>query len=1116
MAERQRLDIPYTGYAATPSDYDCADGELATAMNMVLEDGSLRPVLPAGRVTKPYVNGDGGGKIPVKVIFCHKNDGWVHYIGLYEEDSKTGYCWLDYPANEDDETVNAWGWPGAWSRIWKMKANGYEHDGALLFGEAHRSITAIGNMLIVSTDKSVHYLLYQDKEWTSDDGKAGYSFRGYKYMGTSVPKIQMEFALDGELYFQTNADTGMEYGKNKNTAANEWKTVYVEENVSWDYKKTEGYLYKATVSLKKDYEYCFRFKNDIEHGGSRAYYLYGITASGEQEYIGGPRFHRSINSDSVFTMKSDYVGIVVTGCMGDVGKVVNDTYYIDMGSKSYSEDDTVLVYNEDNYTAVMGYYNRFINKYATARNRFIHPFFVRYATRLYSGDLINISAPILMRPNTGYAPLTEWNKTDSADFFRLYAFIADLQARATEEVPDEWSDIIQGVDIFVSQPLYPYSQGEEYDASEMKFTYYSIADWNDLANSIYDSAGVLKCNYNGTTLTADRYSRLTMSAALQSAGIDDGVSKNFIRIAERDVSEDNVLALSATCYKLVSLDLRDVNKLVADREHDSLGGVTGSFTMLDIKDGVLENLATQEVLADDTLSARTFAGACLYSYNKRLHVYGGEYHLPQPTPIDEQNGVYTEGVVRTAGEDISSAVDYAPIETIVAISTTEGVRYVKVDRVAGDGSVLRLVQGMLCDVWFYYPDSRATDVYIRMNRYGYDAASGTVRTDGTYLIHFELSAHPYLGGAYWYSGGLDTLTGYTIREDTMANLPGGDTCPTGTNIYVSEVNNPFAFKSGDAVSIDCARIIGMASAAKAMSTGQFGQFPLYCFTDNGVWSLELTSTGTYKSTQPVTRDVCLSAESITQLDGSVLFATKRGIMEVSGSTSACISDTLKAEDMFVPMMLPAMEAVLLAVGDDDAKAWMEAVTMKPFVKFCAGCRMIYDYVRQRIIVYNPECAYAYVFSLKSKTWGMMQSDLSSHFGSYPDALAMDADGYLVDFGSTTSITGDEDGSTEDITGVDGLVVTRPLKFGLRDTHKTVFDLLQRGLFVRGHVGQVLYGSNDLRSWHIINTSRDQYLRCRMGTPYKYFRVVLACHLLTDESVSGLSVEFLPRLQNRLR
>lgn len=59
--------------------------------------------------------------------------------------------------------------------------------------------------------------------------------------------------------------------------------------------------------------------------------------------------------------------------------------------------------------------------------------------------------------------------------------------------------------------------------------------------------------------------------------------------------------------------------------------------------------------------------------------------------------------------------------------------------------------------------------------------------------------------------------------------------------------------------------------------------------------------------------------------------------------------------------------------------------------------MIYDYTNQHIIVYNPAVRYAYVFSLKSKLWGMMLSDIVNNVNSYPEALAMADGNRLVDF-----------------------------------------------------------------------------------------------------------------------
>ena len=37
-------EIKYNGYSANPSDYECADGDLSVAMNLITEDGVLKGI----------------------------------------------------------------------------------------------------------------------------------------------------------------------------------------------------------------------------------------------------------------------------------------------------------------------------------------------------------------------------------------------------------------------------------------------------------------------------------------------------------------------------------------------------------------------------------------------------------------------------------------------------------------------------------------------------------------------------------------------------------------------------------------------------------------------------------------------------------------------------------------------------------------------------------------------------------------------------------------------------------------------------------------------------------------------------------------------------------------
>ena len=159
---------------------------------------------------------------------------------------------------------------------------------------------------------------------------------------------------------------------------------------------------------------------------------------------------------------------------------------------------------------------------------------------------------------------------------------------------------------------------------------------------------------------------------------------------------------------------------------------------------------------------------------------------------------------------------------------------------------------------------------------------------------------------------------------------------------------------------------------------------------------------------------------------------------------------------------------------------------------------------QRIIVYNPSVSYAYVYSLKSKAWGMMHCDITDNVNAYPDALAMVSGGKLVNF------------SLSDADRITALVVTRPFKLGHPDVLKTIDTIIQRGFFKKDHVSQILYGSCDLFNWHIVWSSTDKYLRGFRGTPYKYFRIALICKLDKAESIYGCSVQFTPRFTDKPR
>lgn len=333
--------------------------------------------------------------------------------------------------------------------------------------------------------------------------------------------------------------------------------------------------------------------------------------------------------------------------------------------------------------------------------------------------------------------------------------------------------------------------------------------------------------------------------------------------------------------------------------------------------------------------------------------------------------------------------------------------------------------------------------------------------------------------------------------------------PYSSVVKVSEAENPLIFPAKNSVQVGSSTINALTANTRPISEGQFGDAPLYAFTDEGVWVLMLGEEGTYIARQPANRDICSNPKGILQIDDAVLFPTERGIMMQRGRESECITDVLddypfdflsiyshSTKDKTYPNKLLALGNI----PESDVK-------YVRFRKYLEEAGMIYDYYDSRIIVFNPNYTYAYVYSLKSNMWGTMHNVFNKRVNIYPESYATDKEGKILDVYVK-----------EPTENVPFFLCSRPLTLG-QDAYKTMFDCITRGYFSSiqaGKCGMVLFGSNDLVNWYYVGSSINMYLRNLVGSPYKYFRLALMGNLAPKESISALSTEFQSRLQNKLR
>lgn len=782
-------------------------------------------------------------------------------------------------------------------------------------------------------------------------------------------------------------------------------------------------------------------------------------------------------------------------------------------------------FSEENKTRItdqiMAKLNKFIREQTIEKGRFCFPFFVRYALRMYDGSLVGHSAPVLMNPSTLPAPIVLWKRATGKDTYTeaecdimMVASTIDYNVLREGDFYnlDDWSDIVTGIDVFISKPIYTYDQNgridrlndnNNFDSKFIGRIYH--ADYLRGGTPNFSSTVKEDCilgSVNGTDFL-DHYMewRYSYLYALYFSTNRSYPSESFHLPEFTDGKINESIKNCSTFYKLCSITLEDVKQ-------------TGRKEIL-IENDYLQSLVSREVMPDDYLTHDSLSADSSQVYNSRLNLSGVRRKLFAGFR-PESMFAYCDRAApgwSVSGSTVTINTPMFPDSLTVNIYIKENG---KVYRVSTSGSAAYFLSPLRYNSqedatakrngfrvkmswgnYLFYPNVNAFKISIHGS---YTDDNGDVLSSGgTYVV--DMRPHDFLNGAFAFID-YETVRKHNYDSCSMPSVISSDEkIDCGSKVFTSEVNNPFFFPVTGINTVGTGKILGMATAAKALSEGQFGQFPLYAFTTEGVWAMEVSDQGTYSAKQPITRDVCINPDSITQIDSAVLFATDRGIMLISGSQTQCISDALNNAKPFDVLSLPGMDKLHQKLGHDEEDT---CFPIAPFSDFLASCGIIYDYVHQRIIVFSPEYSYAYVYSLKSKQWGMTFSDISKAINSYPEALAIDNSGNLVDF------------SKENNELQPGLLVTRPLKLEAADILKTVDTVIQRGYFRKGHVQSVIYGSRDIFNWSLIWSSKDHYMRGFRGTPYKYFRIALLCDLADDESIFGATIQYETRKTNQPR
>lgn len=202
-------------------------------------------------------------------------------------------------------------------------------------------------------------------------------------------------------------------------------------------------------------------------------------------------------------------------------------------------------------------------------------------------------------------------------------------------------------------------------------------------------------------------------------------------------------------------------------------------------------------------------------------------------------------------------------------------------------------------------------------------------------------------------------------------------------LLVSSSSNPFVYPETKRITFQ-SRVLGVAVATTALSQGQFGQFPLYAFTEDGVWAMETSADGSFLSNKPLSRDVCINQNSIVSIDDAVVFVSAQGVMMLQGSQVVNISPFMNGKHYVVES---AAQSIIESqdVFCDLLNSISDNTHFQAFVK---AASVAYDYAGRRLIFIKRDEMYQYIYMLNAKTWhkSAYDIDLISPINSYPECL----------------------------------------------------------------------------------------------------------------------------------
>jgi hypothetical protein len=728
-----------------------------------------------------------------------------------------------------------------------------------------------------------------------------------------------------------------------------------------------------------------------------------------------------------------------------------------------------------------------------ARNgRFYANFFIRYCYRMFDGSMIMHSAPVFIPVQVPGSYLVQ-----AANFYFPSDSFSEGAIDSNYGYWNEGNGTIESEINFDNEKTYGRkdSTGKTLNVSFNGATFYYYPRNAALMYDLVDPSGKMLEQLKGwkdviksidffitppitNVDTADKISSLqilprnyalNMGARACTYSQDNPARKyGYVVVKFPTLAEDvykKKLQNSSAFYKVCSLDLDNF--------------YTASGNLLPVDKNAVYQVSLQEQMKDDYKTHNYLFAEGGYVYNHRLNLYGVKEKLFSG---------FSDAVLLPWANYIKNAPNHEVFlvdKIVVRLKTTSGTKYVEQKGlVNASGLYYYIEQYLFCNASKFYPDSRADMMYLFT----------TDSKNETKVFGFPLTPCEELNGSIHMGTYQDDGSSYLVSAPDYSV---DDVVDMSNKIYTSESDNAFYFPLNGINTVGIGTIQGIASTTRALSQGQFGQYPLMAFSTDGIWAMEVSSQGTYSSIHPISREVCSNPKSITQLDQSVLFATNRSLSRIAESQVASMSDVLDGPGFNIVGNLGKFLNFFNDAEDDDDTTKTIKAQMRQLIDFTSSpidffqrCQVIYDYKNSRIFCLDVSQltkeasadTVALCYSIKDEAWStFLIKNVLTALNSYPHPYIQYRDGSVIVLDSGYDY--------EDETEYHGIIVTRTLKFDEENAPDAITGYIHS--LTSGTVPVMwLYGSNDNQNWHYLGRLGGMKSSYMSSHSYRFFRLAL--------------------------